>query len=171
MAVPAAQSPHIPARSAGAAADWARAAGARARAVRCAHALLRRALLHQVHIDQPQGLELPPVLLDLLRTTSLRLQLLCHQHLLTGCEHLLPLARRVARAGRRFLGRRGSARAARAGVARHLDLLFSRSTFGDTALNRNVAPCWQPVTYLGSQSAARAHRWPPWRLSSASCAR
>jgi len=39
--------------------------GARARAVRCAHALLRRALLHQVDIDQPQGLELPPVLLDL----------------------------------------------------------------------------------------------------------
>ena len=31
----------------------------------CAHALLRRALLHQVDIDQPQGLELPPVLLDL----------------------------------------------------------------------------------------------------------
>ena len=40
-------------------------AGAGARAVRCAHALLRRALLHQVDIDQPQGLELPPVLLDL----------------------------------------------------------------------------------------------------------
>ena len=40
-------------------------ASARVRAVRCAHALLRRALLHQVHIDQPQGLELPPVLLDL----------------------------------------------------------------------------------------------------------
>ena len=33
--------------------------------MRCAHALLRRALLHQVDIDQPQGLELPPVLLDL----------------------------------------------------------------------------------------------------------
>ena len=43
----------------------ARGPGARARAVRCAHALLRRALLHQVDIDQPQGLELPPVLLDL----------------------------------------------------------------------------------------------------------
>ena len=40
-------------------------ARARARAVRCAHALVRRALLHQVDIDQPQGLELPPVLLDL----------------------------------------------------------------------------------------------------------
>ena len=37
--------------------------------------------------------------------------------------------------------------------------------------SRGVAPCWQPVTKLGSQSAARAHRGPPWRLSSASCAR
>ena len=43
----------------------ARGPGPGARAVRCAHALLRRALLHQVDIDQPQGLELPPVLLDL----------------------------------------------------------------------------------------------------------
>lgn len=40
-------------------------ARARARAVRCAHALLRRVLLHQVDVDQAQGLELPPVLLDL----------------------------------------------------------------------------------------------------------